>query len=132
MKRLLCAAVLLVTGCQSSPTRLSEDQAELVIVFAKRAATVSGLLTMSEASHIDSTKPSMSYYFIAGSFADYSIRWTLPEGEEVVVSGRGDIYRLENAKVTKKKPNQTPEPTPTAVTPRADARVAPSAVVAHL
>jgi len=31
-----------------------------------------------------------------------------------------------------KKPNQTPEPTPTAVTPRADARVAPAAVVAHL
>jgi len=29
-------------------------------------------------------------------------------------------------------PNQTPEPTPTAVTPRAFARGAPSAVVAHL
>jgi hypothetical protein len=31
-----------------------------------------------------------------------------------------------------KRPNQTPEPTTTLVTPRADARVAPSAVVAHL
>jgi len=30
------------------------------------------------------------------------------------------------------KPNQAPEPTPTSVTPRADARVAPAAVVAHL
>jgi len=29
-------------------------------------------------------------------------------------------------------PNQAPEPTPTAVTPRADARVAPAAVAAHL
>ena len=29
-------------------------------------------------------------------------------------------------------PNQTPEPTATLVTPRADARVAPSAAVAHL
>ena len=31
-----------------------------------------------------------------------------------------------------KKPNQAPEPTTTLVTPRADARVAPSMVVAHL
>jgi hypothetical protein len=31
-----------------------------------------------------------------------------------------------------KRPNQAPEPTTTLVTPRADARVAPSAVVAHL
>jgi hypothetical protein len=31
-----------------------------------------------------------------------------------------------------KRPNQTPEPTPLAVTPRACARVAPSSVVAHL
>ena len=30
------------------------------------------------------------------------------------------------------KPNQTPEPTTPSVTPRADARVAPAAVVAHL
>ena len=30
------------------------------------------------------------------------------------------------------RPNQAPEPTRTAVTPRADARVAPAAVVAHL
>ena len=29
-------------------------------------------------------------------------------------------------------PNKAPEPTPTAVTPRAGARVAPAAVVAHL
>jgi len=34
--------------------------------------------------------------------------------------------------VEKEKPNQPPEPTTTAVTPRADARVAPAAVVAHL
>lgn len=32
----------------------------------------------------------------------------------------------------KNKPNQTPEPTPTAVTPDADASVAPSAGAAHL
>jgi len=32
----------------------------------------------------------------------------------------------------KKEPNQAPEPTTTAVTPRADARVAPVAVAAHL
>jgi hypothetical protein len=31
-----------------------------------------------------------------------------------------------------KKPNQALEPTPIAVTPRADARVAPATVVAHL
>jgi hypothetical protein len=30
------------------------------------------------------------------------------------------------------EPNQTPEPTPPSVTPRADARVAPAGVVAHL
>jgi hypothetical protein len=33
---------------------------------------------------------------------------------------------------TKKKPNQALEPTTTAVTIRADARLAPAAVVAHL
>lgn len=33
---------------------------------------------------------------------------------------------------TKKKPNQVSEPTPTSVTPRADARVTPAAVVTHL
>ena len=32
----------------------------------------------------------------------------------------------------KTEPNQAPEPTTTAVTPRADARVAPAAVAAHL
>ena len=32
----------------------------------------------------------------------------------------------------RKRPNQAPEPTTTIVTPRADARVAPSMVVAHL
>ncbi|HZP61143.1 MAG TPA: hypothetical protein VFB27_12535 [Opitutaceae bacterium] len=32
----------------------------------------------------------------------------------------------------RKEPNKAPEPTPTAVTPRADARVAPAARVAHL
>ena len=31
-----------------------------------------------------------------------------------------------------KKPNKAPEPTPPSVTPRADARVAPAGVVAHL
>jgi hypothetical protein len=32
----------------------------------------------------------------------------------------------------KPEPNQAPEPTPGTVTPRADARVAPVPVVAHL
>lgn len=39
--------------------------------------------------------------------------------------------RLVLAEVTR-QPNNAPEPTTTAVTPRADARVAPAAVVAHL
>jgi hypothetical protein len=34
--------------------------------------------------------------------------------------------------MTKKEPNQTPEPTTLLVTPRAFARLAPSRVVAHL
>jgi len=38
-----------------------------------------------------------------------------------------DVSRL-----TMKKPNQSPEPTPPLVTIRADARLAPSGVVAHL
>jgi hypothetical protein len=34
--------------------------------------------------------------------------------------------------VNKEKPNKAPEPTSPSVTPRADARVAPAAAVAHL
>ncbi len=36
------------------------------------------------------------------------------------------------AEIFSRKPNKTPEPTPGSVTPRADARVAPAPVVAHL
>ena len=43
-------------------------------------------------------------------------------------SGHLSIFRLSEVK----RPNQTPEPTTTLVTPRAGARVAPSVVVAHL
>ena len=41
-------------------------------------------------------------------------------------------YVPEPHAIPSKKPNQSPEPTTTAVTPRADARVAPAAVAAHL
>jgi hypothetical protein len=47
----------------------------------------------------------------------------------------GAMSRVEfevDVRLKRKEPNQTPEPTPTSVTPRADARVAPAAVVAHL
>jgi hypothetical protein len=44
---------------------------------------------------------------------------------EVIEAGLRAVAREEEA-------NQTPEPTPPSVTPRADARVAPAGVVAHL
>jgi hypothetical protein len=53
---------------------------------------------------------------------------SLPTKDVVIDSNTGS-YRIETKK---KEPNQALEPTPTAVTPRADARVAPAAGVAHL
>jgi RimJ/RimL family protein N-acetyltransferase len=41
-------------------------------------------------------------------------------------------HELSRHVLYRKRPNQSPEPTPTSVTPRACARVAPAAVVAHL
>jgi hypothetical protein len=51
------------------------------------------------------------------------------------ISYAGHVFRRDGPKVARMKPtepNQALEPTTTAVTPRADARVAPAAVVAHL
>ena len=54
-----------------------------------------------------------------------------------VVAGRTQAFVLyaswpDDRRIYEEGPNQAPEPTTTLVTPRADARVAPSAVVAHL
>ena len=62
------------------------------------------------------------------------------DGPRLAINAAGNSGLLKDAgeallvvhKLNKQSPNQAPEPTPVTVTPRADARVAPVPVVAHL
>jgi hypothetical protein len=67
-----------------------------------------------------------------GKFADGKSRVVVLQGRErAELTIEGLVYRI-GAKREKTEPNKAPEPTRTSVTPRADARVAPAARVAHL
>ena len=67
---------------------------------------------------------------------DFVLGGALPHGQSedfLAVSAGEALDRAIDLLISnEKRANQTPEPTPTSVTPRADARVAPAAVVAHL
>jgi hypothetical protein len=111
MNRLLFSLVLLLAGCQSAPSHLTKEEGLRFVSLAKRAAIDSHVLSPDEERKIATTEPVIAYYFLARPFADYSARWKLNEDEELIVSGRGDILRLENVTVKRKKPNRSPAPT---------------------
>ncbi len=69
-----------------------------------------------------------------GLLAVYNSRFDLSnEYELILIQEHYSLGFVDRSAILRKKtPNQALEPTPTAVTPRADARVAPAAGVAHL
>lgn len=102
MKNLILISLLALVGCQSMSSHLTAQEESQVVSLARSAVVASGALSPDEVQKISSSQPVVAYYFLARPHADYSMRWKLSDAEEIVVSGRGDILRLENAAVKRR------------------------------
>jgi hypothetical protein len=70
---------------------------------------------------------------LSGVTASYRMMWLGPDARAMHRGGQVTLRSMvSDLVVIEEEPNQAPEPTALAVTPRACARVAPSSAVAHL
>ncbi len=103
MKRLLSLLLFVLAGCVGLNERLShltEAETSMVASLAGSKVLESGLVTdAKEAEIIKNVKPSLSYYFLARPYADYSVYWRVNNIESVGAYGRGNILVLENAQI---------------------------------
>lgn len=103
MKHLILITVLAgLVGCQSMSSRLTKQEESQIASLARSAVVTSGVFSPAEVQKISSSQSVIAYYFLARPYADYSMRWKLSDAEEIVLSGRGDILRLENATVKRR------------------------------
>ncbi len=107
LRRLVCTVRSKVTAAEFVPSASRADSRDLVLVCAKEENSFAPDKRMA-AAWLDSRLAALALYCSLGARMDEHRRPMTPE------------------------PNKAPEPTPTSVTPRADARVAPAPVVAHL
>lgn len=122
MKRFILVTLLAaLAGCQSMPSRLTKQEEDQFVSLARSALVASGVLSSDEVQKIGSSQPVVAYYFLARPLADYSLRWKLSDAEEIVVAGRGDILRLENAAVARRTIQSTRTPPAPALLRRAAA-----------
>jgi hypothetical protein len=104
MKYLLCVFLLGVTSCaflrELDGSSLTHDERATVIARARTLALASGVVQESERAVVQSTNPSMSYYFLSGvHYAQYFISWRFADKKGVLVSGQGSMLTLEGAVV---------------------------------
>ncbi len=106
--------------------------AELRIIFTPQDGTVESITWMGKNAS-DLTKSEKKIPALAGAVKDRRFkiifsgpRFDSDDQDKLVIIG------FQWLQEEKKKPNQSSEPTPPPVTPRADARVAPAGSVAHL
>lgn len=102
MKRTICLFFLiLLWSCASiDPAILSEEELKHAVWLAReKVSTEIKDLSGKELHFIKTEQPKYSYYKLSGNYADYSIYWYIEGDQGVVVSGRGDILRLEGAKI---------------------------------
>ena len=97
--------IVLMTSCRGSAryssSRLKMRECQLMIDIARDKVMGCNLgLTDDHAAIIVSSDPIVSYYLLSGMYGQYSIRWRLSDEKSVVVSGTGDVTRLENAQVS--------------------------------
>lgn len=118
MKFLAIVSLVVLVGCQAMSGHMTVQEGVKVVSLARGAAIASGVLSADEVQKINSSQPAMAYYFMARPYADYRIHWKLSEEEEIVVSGQGDLTRLENAAVARRAIQQ-PVPTYSTSSPQA-------------
>ena len=99
---LTLALTLPLGGCAIlNAGRLSTEQLTAVTKLAREKALQELVLTETEEEIIRGSEPKCSYYLLAGTYAQYFIRWDLPTGMTATVAGDGDILKLDGAEVTK-------------------------------
>lgn len=79
-------------------THVGEPDLAAVVALARTKALESGLVRAEEVPQVRDAAPKVSYYFLSRPLADYSVQWALG-AEKIVVHGRGDFFKLENATV---------------------------------
>ena len=101
--RLFLLLPLLLTACadfQALSAQLTAEERRIVIERAREKVVTSALgLRPQEFEIIKREKPSLSYYFLAKPYADYTLRWPVANGEAILVHGRGNLFELEGAVV---------------------------------
>lgn len=101
--RLFLLLAPLLAACadfQALSAQLTAEERRIVIERAREKVVTSALgLRPQEFEIIKSEKPSLSYYFLAKPYADYTLRWPVASGEAILVYGRGNLFELEGAVV---------------------------------
>ena len=91
--------LIILAGC-ASPAHLKREDSLRVVDTARQIALQEPGLSQKEKSEIQNSAPKLSYYFISKPQAQYFISWSLSSGQEVMISGTGDIFTLAGSKTT--------------------------------
>jgi len=102
VRTLSLVAAVCLSACTtlSERTHLSREESQEVRELARQEVISRTLVRdPSEVEFIKSTEPKLAYYFMAKPYAQYFIQWDLPNGDRILISGQGDIFSLEGARV---------------------------------
>lgn len=99
----LILVALLTVGCASlDPALLTTTQTALIVSAAReKVAAADSEITDGDRQFIRDNRPRISYYLLAGTYAQYLISWDVDTFYRVIISGQGDIMTLEGATVKK-------------------------------
>lgn len=99
----LILVVLLTVGCASlDPALLTKNQMALIVSVAReKVAAADNNISDGDRQFIRDNRPRISYYILAGTYAQYLISWDVDAFYRVIISGQGDIMTLEGATVKK-------------------------------
>jgi hypothetical protein len=87
-----------LAGCSMlEAERLTSDELAIATKLARGKVLAELKLTDSEKEIVREEQPKISYYILAGTYAQYSFQWKLPDGTVVSVAGTGDVLTLEEA-----------------------------------
>lgn len=98
--KLILITSLFLFGCRHlSPSQITEEQLNEVVTTA-RDIILKHHPELDEESKrmIRNNLPHYGYYLLSGYYADYDFTWKITNKRIVVLSGRGNLLTLENAK----------------------------------
>jgi hypothetical protein len=96
---MVIATCLTSCGLHRELTRFTPSELHEAIQLARVRALAEPGLDPASQSLIGTNRPKLQYYKQAPDFAQYIISWQITSNRLVIVSGDGDLRKLEGAKV---------------------------------